>query len=141
MIFNSGMASSKRHNYGTPKDLFDELDAEFHFTVDACAEPKTAMCERYYTYHNNAFYQRFIDEIVWMNPPYGLEIGKWLALAYRESQKGSLWVCLIPSRTDTTWWHEIVMKGEIRFIRGRLKFKGMKHNAPFPSAIVIFRPA
>jgi len=131
---------SVRHDHGTPKDLFGLFNAEFHFTIDACAEPHTALCERYYTYHENAFIQDFRGEVVWMNPPYGREIGKWMALAYNESQKGSTWVCLVPSRTDTKWWHEIVMEGEIRFIRGRLRFKDMINNAPFPSAIVIFRP-
>lgn len=73
-----------------------------------------------------------------MNPPYGNVIGKWIMKAWESSQQGTKVVCLIPSRTDTAWWHDYVMKGEIRFIRGRLKFGGAKNSAPFPSAIVIF---
>jgi len=73
-----------------------------------------------------------------MNPPYGREIGKWVKKAYEASVE-ALVVCLLPARTDTAWWHDFVMKGEIRFLRGRLKFGGCKNSAPFPSAIVIFR--
>ena len=53
---------------------------------------------------------------------------------------GATVVCLVPARTDTAWWHDYAMRGEIRFIRGRLKFGSSKNSAPFPSAIVIFYP-
>ena len=75
----------------------------------------------------------------WMNPPYGRDIARWIEKAYRESLKGITVVCLVPARTDTAWWHDYCMKGEIRFVRGRIKFVGCKNDAPFPSAIVIFR--
>jgi hypothetical protein len=73
-----------------------------------------------------------------MNPPY-TECLAWMRKAYESAQDGAVVVCLIPVRTDTTWWHEYAMKGEIRFIRGRLKFGSATANAPFPSALVIFR--
>jgi hypothetical protein len=78
---------------------------------------------------------------VFVNPPYGREIGKWVEKAYHSIEDGSaqIVVMLLPARTDTRWWHDWVMKGEIRFIRGRLKFGGCKNSAPFPSAIVIFK--
>lgn len=80
-----------------------------------------------------------------MNPPYGREIGKWIAKAYEESRRGALVVGLIPARTDTRYWHEFIeKKAEVRFLRGRVKFEqpGMKPApAPFPSAVVIWRPA
>jgi hypothetical protein len=75
-----------------------------------------------------------------MNPPYGRGISVWMEKAYNESRQGALVVCLIPSRTDTLWWHNYAMKGEIRFIKGRIKFGGHENPAPFPSAVVIFRP-
>lgn len=74
-----------------------------------------------------------------MNPPYGREIYFWMKKAFDASLKGETVVCLVPSRTDTKWWHDFVMRAEIRFLRGRVKFKGGKYNAPFASAIVIFR--
>ncbi len=75
-----------------------------------------------------------------MNPPCGRVIGDWLAKAYTESRKpGTVVVCLIPSRTDTKWWHEYVMRAaEVRFIRGRLRFGKATSSAPFPSAVVVF---
>jgi len=75
-----------------------------------------------------------------MNPPYGKKIGVWIAKAYQESRNGAVVVCLIPSRTDTVWWHDYIMRAaEIRFVRGRLRFEGAKASAPFPNALVIFR--
>jgi len=72
---------------------------------------------------------------------YGRGIGQWIQKAYESAQAGATIVMLIPSRTDTRWWHDYVMKAsEIRFIRGRLKFGDAKGNAPFPSAVVVFRP-
>ncbi len=131
--------TSNRHDYGTPQALFDELDMEFIFTLDPCASPGNAKCKKFYTYHENGLAQDWSGETVFMNPPFGREIRLWMAKAYRESLNGAVVVCLVPARTDTYWWHEYAMKGEIRYIRGRITFEGMKHNAPFPSAIVVFR--
>lgn len=74
-----------------------------------------------------------------MNPPYGRTIGLWMRKAYTSAQEGATVVCLVPARTDTAWWHEYAMRGEVRFLRGRLKFGGHKNSAPFPSAVVVFR--
>ena len=71
-----------------------------------------------------------------MNPPYGREIGRWMKKA---SEASATVVCLVPARTDTAWWHDYAMQGEIEFLRGRLKFGDSKNSAPFPSAIVVFR--
>ncbi|MGR5961327.1 DNA N-6-adenine-methyltransferase [Bacillus paranthracis] len=59
----------------------------------------------------------------WMNPPYGRGIGKWVKKAYESSLTGSTVVCLLPARTDTRWWHDYCMKGEIRLVKGRLKVR------------------
>lgn len=78
-----------------------------------------------------------------MNPPYGREIGKWVKKAYEESTKGCTVVALLPSRTDTRYFHDYCYQKpniEIRFIRGRLRFVGDSASAPFPSMIIIFRP-
>jgi hypothetical protein len=73
-----------------------------------------------------------------MNPPYGRSIGKWVTKAYEESLKGTPVVCLLPARTDTSWWQDYCVKGLVKFVRGRLKFGDGRNSAPFPSAIVIF---
>ena len=74
------------------------------------------------------------------NPPYGREIGKWTKKAVEEAEKGKTIVLLIPSRTDTRWWQNDIMKAtEIRFIKGRLKFGNATNSAPFPSALAIYQ--
>lgn len=90
--------------------------------------------------------QDWSREVCWMNPPYGRAIKSWMCKAHAESLRGATVVCLVPARTDTGWWWDYAMKGEVRFIRGRLRFTGGTHTnplsvvAPFPNAVVIFRP-
>lgn len=137
-MYNEVMFSSRADDWETPQWLFDQLNAEFGFTLDVCATPDNAKCERYYTKAEDGLAQDW-SGVCWMNPPYGREIGRWIEKAYESSLGGVTVVCLLPSRTDTKWWHEYVMRGEVRFLRGRLKFGGSKNSAPFPSAVVIFR--
>ena len=132
------MFSSKSADWETPQWLYDELDKEFHFTVDVCATEKNAKCRDFFSLEVDGLEQNWRG-VCWMNPPYGRTIGKWVRKAYEESQNGATVVCLLPSRTDTAWWHDYCLKGEIRFLRGRLKFSNSKNSAPFPSVIVIFR--
>lgn len=132
------MFSSKDMTWETPQDFFDRLNDEFHFTLDVCATYETAKCKYYYTPEQDGLKQQW-GGICWMNPPYGRETGKWLEKAYKESLNGNTIVCLIPSRTDTKYWHDYCMKAsEIRFVKGRLKFGNATAPAPFPSAVVIF---
>lgn len=136
-MITSGLLSSKTDLWATPQWLFDKLHAQYGFETDVCALPENAKCERYFTPEQDGLSQEWTG-VCWMNPPYGRNIGKWLKKAYESSLKGATVVCLIPARTDTAWWHEYVMRGEIEFIRGRLKFGGGQNSAPFPSAIVAF---
>ena len=132
------MFSSDDMTWETPQNLFNKLNDEFHFTLDVCALPNTAKCKEYYTPEIDGLKQEW-KGVCWMNPPYGRQIGIWLKKAYEESLKGIMVVCLIPSRTDTKYWHDYCMKSsEIRFIKGRLKFGCATNSAPFPSAIIIF---
>ena len=131
--------SSKAVEWETPQDLFDELDEYFCFDLDVCATPENAKCSHYYTQKDNGLSKAWIGTC-WMNPPYGREIGKWVAHAYERSLFGATVVCLLPARTDTRWWHDYCTKGEITFLKGRLKFSNAEFNAPFPNAIVVFRP-
>lgn len=124
--------------WATPQEFFNELNKEFNFKTDVCATAENAKCLAYYSPEQDGLLLDWVGSC-WMNPPYGREIGLWMKKAC-ESQ-GATIVCLVPARTDTAWWHDYAMKGEVRFIRGRLKFGGHKNAAPFPSAIVIFRNA
>lgn len=140
------MFSSKIQNWRTPQALYDKLNANFMFDLDVAADDKNTKCHRYLDEKLNSLAQKWheIGRVCWMNPPYGRGIGKWIEKAWYESTMGCTVVCLIPARTDTLYWHNYVMKSsEVRFIKGRVKFElpGVKTDpAPFPSAIVIFRP-
>lgn len=124
-------------NWSTPQLFFDELDKEFNFTLDPCADKTNHKCERYFTKEIDGLQQNWGGETVFCNPPYGREIGKWVKKA---SESNATVVMLIPARTDTKWFHDYIYgKAEIRFIKGRLKFGGSKNSAPFPSMVVIFR--
>ena len=134
------MFSSKKHDWETPDEFFTELNKEFNFTLDVCAHKHNAKLPRYFSPEENGLKQDWSKERCYMNPPYGREIEKWVKKAYEESKKGALVVALLPARTDTRWFHRYVYKkAEIRFIKGRLKFKGAKHSAPFPSMLAIWR--
>ena len=163
--------SSDSTEWRTPRDLFERLDQEFGFDLDACATPDNALCDRYFSAKDDALSKDWSPSTVFMNPPYGDPeapckpnckkkkcerrgyhiaeykpgIGDFVKKAYTESLAGATVVCLLPARTDTRWFHDYIYeKGEVRFLRGRVKFlqgDGMsKNSAPFPSMIVVFRP-
>ena len=132
------MPAAKRADWRTPLELYLALDAEFVFELDAAATPQNALCARYITPEEDALVQPWAPFRTFCNPPYGRGVAAWLAKA----TEAELAVYLIPSRTETIWWHEYAMKAnEIRFLRGRLKFGGAKFNAPFPSVVLIYRRA
>ena len=137
MAILDGKFSSIKQNWETPDELFIPLDKEFGFTLDVCADEHNAKCENYLSESNDALSLEW-SGVCWMNPPFG-EQGRWVKKAYEESTKGIVVVCLLPSRTNTNWWHDYCMGGEIRFIRGRPKFKGAKYGLPQPLSIVIFK--
>lgn len=138
MTINESMFSSKTDLWATPQHFYNTLNKEFNFEIDVCAIEENAKCDTYFTPEDNGLEQEW-KGTCWMNPPYGKTISQWIQKAYSESQKeGTTVVCLIPARTDTRYWHDYCMKGEIRFVKGRLKFGDAKDAAPFPSAVVIF---
>lgn len=145
--------SSDKTDWGTPDGLFRALHAEFHFTVDGAASPQNALLPRFFCEPHWYRSQPLIDglesswagERVWCNPPYGRGVGDWIAKGAKFEADVS--VFLIPSRTDTLYWHRHIwdMKRhrprpgvQVRFLKGRLKFKGASAGAPFPSAVVFF---
>ena len=132
--------SSKSNEWNTPDDLYNTLDNEFNFTLDPCTNSLNNKCDKFYTEKENGLIQDWSKDIVFMNPPYGRQISQWIEKAYNESLKGSKVVCLIPSRTDTKYWHDFIFNkaSEVRFIKGRLKFGDSKNSAPFPSAIIVY---
>lgn len=134
-----GMFTSMSCEWATPEAFFKALDSEFvPFDLDACASKDNA---RVAVFNDSADIVSALAKPwkgrVWCNPPYGRTLGQWIKKAYTSAQEGATVVCLLPARTDTRWWHDYCMKGEIRFVKGRIHFNG-KGPAPFPSAVVIF---
>lgn len=131
---------SEKMDWETPDWLFKMADERWGpFELDAAATEENKKCPLCLTFYGLEAPWDMKASRVWLNPPYGREIGKWIAKAYEESEKGCRVVCLIPARTDTQYWHDYVTKAaEIVFLKGRVKFKGAKNGAPFPSALVVF---
>lgn len=136
------MFSSKTDQWATPQWFFDQLNEEFKFTLDPCADEFNHKCDKYFTKKDDGLSQDWGGEVVFCNPPYGREISKWVKKCFDEVHYGSCpgAVMLVPARTDTQWFHKyIYRKAEIRFIKGRLKFGDSTNSAPFPSMVVVFR--
>jgi phage N-6-adenine-methyltransferase len=129
--------SSATDEWTTPQLLFDKLDAEFGFELDVCALDSSAKCARYFTPDTDGLAQQWCG-VCWMNPPYGDAIRRWVEKAHDAALADATVVGLLPARVDTGWWWDYCLSGEIRFLRGRLKFGTAKHVAPFPSAVVVF---
>lgn len=135
--------SSKSDDWSTPQELFNQLDAIYgHFDLDVCADKNNTKCKKYYTKKDNGLLQQWHNDgdKIWMNPPYGRQIGLWVRKAFIESLHGATVVCLLPARTDTKWFHNYIKKAyDLIFYEGRIRFGGCKNAAPFPSMIVVFR--
>lgn len=137
--FNSGKFSSDSTEWGTPDSIWKPLDSEFHFTLDVCATSENAKCQRFISKEDDALTKQW-EGSCWMNPPYGRQMIQWLKKALQESKRGVVTVALILAKTNTGWWHDIIIPNcEVRFVRGRPKFNNAKHGLPFPLAVVIFR--
>ena len=126
--------------WATPEKLYQELDEEFHFTLDPCATDENHKCDLYFTREQNGLNYSWGGYRVFCNPPYS-DIATWVKKAYEEGHKeNTIVVLLLYSRTDTKYFHDyIIHRSEIRILKGRVKFGGAEYNAPFPSMIVIFR--
>ena len=141
MPINKGMMTSDRGDWETPRALFEELDGIWHFDLDPCSTDENAKCSRHFTKEQDGLAQPWSGR-VFVNPPYGREIGKWVEKCSRESGHCEIVVALLPARTDTRWFHDYIYAGRsdsVRFIRGRLKFElngEPQGSAPFPSMLV-----
>tara|TARA_R110002126_G_C10183612_1_gene475248 strand:+ start:67 stop:501 length:435 start_codon:yes stop_codon:yes gene_type:complete len=135
------MPPSATDDWATPRDLFNVLNEEHRFDLDVAASSTNALCKEWFGLDH-------LDEArrdglkadwyghVWCNPPYGRVIKDWVLKA---SQHHDLVVMLLPARTDTRWFHELVLpNADVKFIKGRLKFGGHTVSAPFPSMLVTF---
>lgn len=137
-----GKFDSVRQDWDTPSSIFDPLDAEFSFTLDAAASDTNKKVDFYIS--QESLTADWGTNVVWLNPPYGNKKGtikQWVIKAYTASLQGATVVMLVPARTNTNWFHDYCLRyGEVRFIKGRPKFGNATHGLPQPLCIVIFRP-
>ena len=141
MSIAPAMFSSTKQDWATPQAFFEQLAGEFAFDLDAAASAENTKCPAYFDAERNGLLQDWYGT-VWCNPPYGRGIGEWVAKARAETARGVTTVMLLPARTDTRWfWAHCQFPAEVRFVKGRLRFGGAAASAPFPSMLVIFRPA
>lgn len=148
------MFSNASDEWTTPQDVFDALHQEFHFEWDCAATSGTTKLPHYFGPDHavepwrDALLRKWLG-VCWLNPPYS-RCREFIAKAAADSRAfGTTVVCLVPSRTDTRWWHDYVWDAdrhrprpgvEVRFIKGRLKFGHATAGAPFPSVVIVFRP-
>ena len=135
---------SAKQDWETPDSLFNELNNEFNFTLDAAADSTNAKVRKYFTKEDNGLAKDWGSNTVFVNPPYGdgkANISKWVWKGFNAACLGATVVMLIPARTNTNWFHDYCLDyGEVRFVRGRPKFGGAKHGLPLPLCVVVFRP-
>lgn len=144
-MINKALFTSNKEDWETPQDFYDRLNAKYHFEWDLAASDDNAKCSCYFTRDDNSLEQDWegLSGNLFLNPPYGRELKLWVRKAANTKLKAKQnLVMLIPSRTDTSYWHDYIFKhAEIEFLRGRLKFEvgGISgDSAPFPSAVVIY---
>ncbi len=133
--FDDNRFSSSNQKAETPDNLFAALNEMFHFTRDVCASASNTKCEEFWSEEDSCL-DKIWDGVNWVNPPYK-NMKAFIKKAYDERER-AVTVCFIPARTNTRWWHDMCMEGEVYFIRGRPKFKGYKHGLPQPLALVVF---
>ena len=135
--------SSQNNNWETPKELFEKLNDEFNFTLDATASQKNAKCQRYYDEEMNCLVQHPTNESIFMNPPYSRQIKLFVKWIFENYKNNKVIVLVIPARTDTEYFHKYIYGiAELRFVRGRVKFEldGKRYgSSTFPTMICIFR--
>ena len=141
MTISPTLFSSRTEEWPTPQSFFSDLHREFGFTLDPCATRQNAKCPKYFTKAQDGLAQNWEGHVVFCNPPYGRDMGKWARKCWEAAEAGATVVLLAHARTDTRWFHDWVYSKatEIRFVKGRLKFGDSKNSAPFPSLVAVYR--
>lgn len=118
-----------RNEWATPQWLFDYFNAQYHFTLDPCATPENAKCERYFTKEQDGLKQDWgISGWAFVNPPYGRGLLEpWVEKCFDQASPPTPFACgsvmLLPSRTERPWFHLLIKwAAEVNFIKGRIPF-------------------
>jgi site-specific DNA-methyltransferase (adenine-specific) len=142
MVWNKVIWSTLKVDFPTPDYIFKLLDDEFHFDLDAAASAENTKCAKFITEDEDALIlPDWPGSRIFLNPPYSKMLGRWIQKACEQSRRGKTVVCLVPARVDTKWFHKYcIPPAEVLFLDHRLSFNN-ENKAPFPSMVVIFRPA
>lgn len=145
------MFSSDRDDWETPGWLIRRVQKEFGpISLDAAASHSNFVCDTYFTQAEDGFQQDWEKAagpggLVWLNPPYGrTNTPAWIEKALTsvlDSTTGLHAAVLIPARTETKWFHEFCVRGDLYFLQARIKFcldGESDAGAPFPSVLVHF---
>lgn len=141
---SKALVSSKTGDWNTPIDFFKAMEKLFGaFDLDAAAKEENALCPYFIDPEIDALSVPWDGERIWLNPPYGRDMEKWMRKAANEALCGDrerTIVCLVHARTDTRWWHAQVMgkASAVYFVKGRLRFSKCNNVAPFPSAVILY---
>jgi phage N-6-adenine-methyltransferase len=142
-MVHHALYSSASGDWETPEALFRHVQAEFGpLTLDVCATEETAKCPRYFDRESDGLAQPW-DAPWWCNPPYGRAVGQWISRGVRavfDVQSSPRGVFLLPARTDTAWFHDLLYRHpgiDLVFLRGRVRFVGATASAPFPSLLAV----
>jgi phage N-6-adenine-methyltransferase len=145
-FFTHAGNASTHQGWETPSEILEALYAVFgKFDLDPCSPRRSrppVRARMHYTAEDDGLSLPW-HGVVFVNPPYGRELPRWVAKARAEVERKTarVVVALIPARTDTHYWHEhIAGKADVYFLRGRLRFgtNGQNQSAPFPSALAIW---
>lgn len=94
LIVSKALFSTGKNDWATPQELFDELNAEFHFTLDPCATPETAKCAKFYTEKDDGLAQDWTGETVFCNPPYSdQQQTEWVKKCHDHAVRGGQQLC------------------------------------------------
>jgi site-specific DNA-methyltransferase (adenine-specific) len=144
MPINQGMMVTKnKKDWCTPPEVFEKYNKIYNFIYDIACTSDNCLCSSgfYFDKGYNALDENWYElpGHLWLNPPYGRELPKWIEKCHEEWNKGAKIVALIPARTDAAYWHDHIFgRATVAFLKGRIKFVGAPYNAPFPSAIVVW---
>jgi site-specific DNA-methyltransferase (adenine-specific) len=145
---------SKSVEWWSPAALFQTLDREFGFTLDAAATPENALCKRFMSRHlapgtyptpriggegdcvgDDGLCHRWSGEKVWCNPPYGGQEGDWVLKTYREvhlyPDTADLAVMLLPVKTDRAWFLSCIWDNDIHATRRGVEVRFIQGRLKF----------
>jgi DNA (cytosine-5)-methyltransferase 1 len=137
------MSKAKGDVWESEHQLFHQLDAKFHFGLDAAAEHLTAKCDRYITKEQDALTQPWGGNgWVWLNPPYSRELIKqFMEKVHAETMSGTDVVTLTRFDPSAEWFKQHVdgVAHTVLMLGNRVKFHGATDSYNFPCCVSIFR--